>query len=242
MIFLLKSNSVRKIQLEEGATLRERSFGSVRQRGLIQRYHTLPWIPSEQDWKAILPEVQKKSTRVRLMFALGCDAALRREELCSIQVPDIDPSRRMLRIRAEVTKNRLERVVPYSIHTRALYQQYLQKRRGLGNGRGRLFLSSTRRNRGESLSLWTWSKSVKQLAKDSSVEHFTTHTPRHLRLTDLARAGWDVHEIATFAGHRSIQTRLGYIHLSGGELAEKLERTLADVDIARLRVLTGATR
>jgi len=72
------------------------------------------------------------------------------------------------------------------------------------------------------------------------VDGFTTHTLRHLRLTDLARAGWDVHEIATFAGHRSIQTTLGYIHLSGRDLAEKLERTLAEVDIARLQVLVGA--
>ena len=84
-----------------------------------------------------------------------------------------------------------------------------------------------------------WSKTVKQLAKESAVGHFTTHTLRHLRLTDLARAGWDVHEIATFAGHRSIQTTLGYIHLSGRELAEKLERTLAEVDIARLQILVG---
>lgn len=83
------------------------------------------------------------------LFALGYDTALRREELCSIQVSDIDPAHRMLRIRVEVTKNRLERVVPYSIHTSSLYQQYLQERRQLGNGPGRLFLSSSRRNRGQ---------------------------------------------------------------------------------------------
>jgi integrase len=31
---------------------------------------------------------------------------------------------------------------------------------------------------------------------------FSTHTLRHLCLTDLARAGWELHAIATFAGHR----------------------------------------
>jgi site-specific recombinase XerD len=238
--FLIEEQQCSQNPVGRGRYTPGKAFGSARERGLIQRYRTLPWIPCEQDWKAILAVVQKKSTRVRLMFALGYDAALRREELCSIQVSDIDPAHRMLRIRAEVTKNRLERVVPYSVHTSSLYQHYLQERRHLGNGRGRLFLSSSRRNRGEPLSLWMWSKTVKHLAKESCVQHFTTHTLRHLRLTDLARAGWDVHEIATFAGHRSIQTTLGYIHLSGRELAEKLERTLAEVDIARLRVLTGA--
>jgi len=238
--FLIEEQQCSRNPVGRGRYTPGKAFGSQRERGLIQRYRTLPWIPSEQDWKAILAVVQNKSTRVRLMFALGYDAALRREELCSIQVCDIDPAHRTLRIRAEVTKNRLERVVPYSVHSSGLYQQYLQERRHLGNGRDRLFLSSSRRNRGKPLSRWTWSKTTKQLSEESGVDGFTTHTLRHLRLTDLARAGWDVHEIATFAGHRSIQTTLGYIHLSGRDLAEKLERTLAEVDIARLQVLVGA--
>jgi site-specific recombinase XerD len=237
--FLLEEGLCEKNPVGRGRYTPRKALGSVRERGLIQRYHTLPWIPSEEDWRAMLAVVQQKPTRLRLMFALSYDAALRREELCSIDVSDIDPAHRMIRIRAEVTKNRLERIVPYSVHTSGLYQQYLLERRRLGNGRGHLFLSSSRRNQGEPLSLWMWSKSVKQLARDSGVQRFTTHTLRHLRLTDLARAGWDVHEIATFAGHRSIQTTLGYIHLSGRELATKLERTLAEVDRARLSVLTG---
>lgn len=32
------------------------------------------------------------------------------------------------------------------------------------------------------------------------------YTARHLRLTDLARANWDLHGISTFAGHRNVQT------------------------------------
>ena len=240
--FLLEERLCEKNPVGRGRYTPGKAFGSARERGLIQRYHTLPWIPTEGDWKAILAVIRWKSTRMRLMFALSYDAALRREELCSIQVSDIDPAHRMIGIRAEVTKNRLERTVPYSIHTSGLYQQYLLERRHLGNGRGHLFLSSSRRNPGEPLSLWTWSKSVKQLSRDSGVRRFTTHTLRHLRLTDLARAGWDVHEIATFAGHRSIQTTLGYIHLSGRELASKLERTLTEVDRARLSVLAGDLR
>jgi site-specific recombinase XerD len=240
--FLLEEQLCEKNPVGRGRYTPGNAFGSGRERSLMQRYHTLPWIPTEEDWHAILAAVRGKSTRVRLMFALSYDAALRREELCSIQVSDIDPAHRMIRIRAEATKNRLERTVPYSIHTSGLYQQYLAERRHLGNGRGRLFLSSSRRNRGEPLSLWMWSKCVKHLARESGVRRFTTHTLRHLRLTDLARAGWDVHEIATFAGHRNIQTTLGYIHLSGRELATKLERTLAEVDRTRLSFLAGDQR
>lgn len=240
--FLVEEQLCQKNPVGRGRYTPGKAFGSMSQRGLVQRYDTLPWIPTEDEWRSILSVVRTKATRVRFMFALGYDAALRREELCSIETSDIDPAHRTVRIRAEVTKNRLERVVPYSVETNFLYQQYLGERRRLGTGRGVLFLSSSRRNPGKPLSFWTWSKTVRELAVESGVDRLTTHTLRHLRLTDLARAGWDVHEIATFAGHRSIQTTLGYIHLSGHELAEKLERTLADMDVQRLPILPGGSR
>ena len=62
----------------------------------------------------------------------------------------------------------------------------------------------------------------------------------HCKLTDLARSGWDIHEIARMAGHRSIQSTLLYVHLSGADLAEKIARTMAELTEARLALLTGA--
>jgi len=64
------------------------------------------------------------------------------------------------------------------------------------------------------------------------------HTPRHLCLTDLARANWDIHEIAKFAGHRSIQSTLLYVHLSGRDLAEKLERGMASIHQWRVKMIS----
>jgi integrase/recombinase XerD len=124
------------------------------------------------------------------MLALAYDAALRREELCSLRTDDIDPAYRMLRVRAETTKNRLERVVPYSAPTGVLLSQYLAQRASVSRARGPLFLSESRRNHAQPLSLWTWSKVVRRIALASGVERFSTHTTRHLCLTDLARMGW----------------------------------------------------
>ena len=58
----------------------------------------------------------------------------------------------------------------------------------------------------------------------AGVPRFSTHTTRHLCLTDLARMGWELHAIATFAGHRHTDSTLHYIHLSGRDLADKLAR------------------
>jgi len=78
--------------------------------------------------------------------------------------------------------------------------------------------------------LGMWSKVIEQLAECSQVPRLTTHTMRHLRLTHLARAKLDLHQIALYAGHRSLQTTMRYIHLSGVELTEAVMRSLAGFD------------
>ena len=88
-----------------------------------------------------------------------------------------------------------------------------------------LFLSASARNRAQGVGGFTWGLVAAALARDANVSGFSTHTLRHLRLTDLARAGMDVAEIARYAGHRSIESTLLYIHLSGRDLARAFQRT-----------------
>jgi integrase/recombinase XerD len=201
-----------------------RGFGGTRPRSLVPCYTTLPWIPNDEEWRAVLDVSRTGPLRNRLMLALVYDAGLRREELCSLATGDIDPANRLLHVRAETTKGRRARIVPYSVPTGILLAAYLAHRRGLTRERGALFVSESRRNRAAPITLWTWSKVVQVLARQAGLPHLSTHTFRHLCLTDLARAGWEIHEIATFAGHRSTSTTLLYIHLSGRELTAKLAR------------------
>jgi site-specific recombinase XerD len=214
-----------------------RAFGGHRDRGLVPRFTKLPWIPTDAEWHGLLVVARQASLRTRLMLALAYDAALRREELCRLQTDDVDPAFRTLRVRAETTKTRRSRVVPYSVATGVLLQQYLDARRALSAARGRLFLSESRRNRAAPITLWTWSKVVRALALRAEVPRFSTHTPRHLCLTDLARSGWELHAIARFAGHRNVATTLQYIHLSGRDLAAKLARGMAEVHAWRRAAL-----
>jgi len=208
------------------------------QRGLVPRLTKLPWIPSEKEWVGLLAVASKEPVRNRVMLALAYDAALRREELCSLRTDDLDPARRTLRVRAETTKNRLERVVPYSASTGVLLSGYLAHRATISRARGPLFLSESRRNHAQPLSLWTWSKVVRRIALGAGVPRFSTHTTRHLCLTDLARMGWELHAIATFAGHRSTDTTLAYIHLSGRDLADKLSKSMEHIHAWRVAALT----
>ncbi|MBV9483236.1 MAG: tyrosine-type recombinase/integrase [Acidobacteria bacterium] len=214
-----------------------KGFGGARERGLIPRFTKLPWIPNDEQWRAVLDVARKESFRNRAMLALSYDCALRREELCGLEISDIDPAHRTITIRAETTKNRRARVVPYSTATAELVAAYLKRRRELSRERGRLFISESRRNAGKPISIWTWSKVVEGISEGSGIAEFTTHTTRHLCLTGLARANWDVHEIAAFAGHRSVQTTLLYIHLSGRELAAKLAKGMAEIHAWRTQAM-----
>jgi site-specific recombinase XerD len=216
-----------------------KAFGGKAQRGLLPRFSKLPWIPTDDQWQEILTVAKDEPIRNRVMFALAYDAGLRREELCLLRTDDIDPGHRTVRVRAETTKTRLGRVVPYSATTGALLHAYLEHRRAISRARGQLFLSESRRNFAHPLTLWTWSKVVRSIALRAGVPGFSTHTLRHLCLTDLARSGWDLHTIAHFAGHRNPATTLQYIHLSGRELALALRRGMEQVHSWRVETLAA---
>ncbi|PXW84913.1 site-specific recombinase XerD [Nitrosomonas sp. Nm84] len=191
-------------------------------RAIVPIQHKMPWIPNEEEWQRLLAEAQGMSLRNRLMLTLAYDGGLRREELCLLNTKDIDPSHRLLHIRAETTKAKRDRIVPYSASTGQLLLDYLRYRRRLTSARGAIFISESSRNIGMPITFWAWSKVIRSLGNAAGLPRFSTHTLRHLCLTDLARSGWDLHEIATFAGHRNTSTTLIYIHLSGRELATKL--------------------
>ncbi len=215
-----------------------KGFGARRERGLLPRYKRLPWIPSDEEWCRFLDHARQEPLRNRLMLALAYDDALRREELCGLEAWDFQPAHRLLRIRAETSKSRQDRVVPYSETSGVLLAAYLSHRRNtLSRQRGPLFLSESHRNRTEPITRWTWSKVVRRIADAAGLPRFSTHTLRHLCLTDLARAGWDLHEIARFAGHRNISVTHQYFHLSGRDLSDKLAEGMAQIHEWRAREL-----
>ena len=191
----------------------------------------LPTIPSDNDWGRVVAEVAREGLRNRLMFALAYYGALRREEL-------VEPSRLRFRCRAtshhRQTRNQQkqsisDRLLPAAAGGPALIA-YFHQRRAVDSRAGPMFLSESDRNRHQPISRWSWSKVVERIARQAGVPEFSTHTLRHLRLTHLARSGWRLHEIASYAGHRNVQTTMQYIHLSGSDLLAKMARSVEHGD------------
>ena len=114
-------------------------------RGILPRVVTTPWIPSEDQWRVVIHSIRRQTVRTRTMFALSYECALRREEVCSLRIDDFDPSLKLLRVRAEVAKNRRERIVPYTSAVSPLLGEYLRLRRKVKSRDPRhLFLSESR--------------------------------------------------------------------------------------------------
>jgi len=199
-------------------------------RGLVPRITRLPVIPDDDQWLRFLKHVSAASLRDRLMLALAYFGALRRSELTALTLEDIDPAHRLIRIRPETTKNRRERVVCYGPDVTPVLANHFRQLKQADWTQGALFRSFSDRNYGTPLSFWNWSKTVRRWALDSGLPQITTHTFRHIRLTHLARAGWKLHELATYAGHRDPRTTQIYIHLSGSDLAGRIATAVAETD------------
>jgi integrase/recombinase XerD len=217
-------------------------FCGFRQRGLVRLYQRLPWIPSDQEWERFLREGLAESLRNQLMIFLAYDGALRRSELLSLSLADIDFSQQRITIRPEIAKCGTSRVVFYADPTSELLAAYIKHRLTVTVGRRTsrsypLFVSESRRNLCEPITFEMWNKIVRAVALRASLQNFTTHTFRHLRLTDLARSGLELHEIATYAGHRSLNTTMKYIHLGSQELGERVRRATQSIDRRNKAVL-----
>lgn len=215
-----------------------RAFAGKRERGLLPHFTLHPWIPGDDDWDRILLATAQEPLRNQLMLLLAYDGALRRSEVAALEVRDLAVPVQQITIRSEITKNGHGRVVMFGDVARELLRRYLDERAEAGIRGGRLFRSASNRNHQQGVTPATWDKIVGRIAERAGVPHlFTTHTLRHLRLTDLARAGEELHVIADYAGHRSLETTKLYVTLSGRETAERVRVSLRHLDQRLARLL-----
>lgn len=214
-------------------------FYGLRDRALVPRYERPPWIPSDEQWLTFLEcTLRDQPLRNQLMVFMAYDGALRRSELLSLKLSDIDFPHQKITIRPEVAKYSSGRVVFYGDATSDLLAAYVSRRKSRPMHRcDSLFVSESRRNSGAGLTFEMWNKIVRRIAERTRLPQFTTHTFRHLRLTDLARCRLELHEIATYAGHRNPKTTQQYIQLSGEELRERVQRATRQIDEQNRRLL-----
>jgi integrase/recombinase XerD len=189
-----------------------------------------PWIPSDADFAQILAALNEEPIRTQALVLLLYDGALRREEAVLLKLPDIDWPHRELTLRPEICKNASGRLVVFTPPTAQRLRAYLERRRQIRHGIGALFLSESDRNHGQGLSPAMVNKLVHAIAAHTDLPNLHPHTFRHLRLTHMARCGVPEHVIASYAGHRSLETTRLYLHMSGRDISSVVTRRMEELD------------
>jgi integrase/recombinase XerD len=211
--------------------------GQHPERGPVSLRKRLPWVPSDEVWADFVCHVlQDEDVRTRAMILLAYDGALRREELMSLRVDDIDWARSLVTIRPETTKGGRMRYVPVSEACLHLVRGYLEgDRRALiaaydGEDAGPIFLSESTRNPGRPLAVGAFDEIMEGVRERVGLPALTPHTLRHQRCTILKRAGVSLDDIALFAGHRSTESTRLYIHLAPSELSKRIRAKVEPFD------------
>jgi len=216
-------------------------------RGPMSKRQRFPWVPSDEAWYRFIRHVLgEEDARTQAMILLAYDAALRREELMSLRIDDIDWSRGIVTIRPETSKGGRMRHVPVSACVLHLVRHYLEgDRRTLiaaydGEESGPLFLSESTRNPARPLAVGAFDEIVERVRDRVGLPALTPHTLRHQRCTMLKRAGVNLDDIALFAGHKNVNSTRLYIHLAPVELSQRI-RTKAEPFDALIRTLVEQT-
>jgi integrase/recombinase XerD len=76
--FLVEDELLKVNPVGRGRYTLSKRFGVRSERALVQRFHRLPWIPSEEQWASLLRVVSMEPIRNRCMLALAYEDCVRR--------------------------------------------------------------------------------------------------------------------------------------------------------------------
>jgi len=168
----------------------------------------LPVVLSPEEVTRLIDAALNLYHRILLMTLYS--TAVRRSELCRLQVSDIDSQRMMIRIHQG--KGRRDRDVPLSpklLETLRLYWRWRKPKTYLfpGTIRGKRADVPISAN-----SVWLACRQAAQLAGIS--KRLSPHSLRHSCATHLLDAGADLRTIQVLLGHSRLEHTLIYLHLS----------------------------
>jgi integrase/recombinase XerC len=190
-------------------------------------HKTLPGVLGQADTRAVLeaaavaaddgsPVGLRDLAIMELLYATG----IRVGELCALDIDEVDPSRRVVRV---FGKGRKERSVPYGVPAAAALDTWLQMARPKlvqpGSGPA-LFLGA----RGGRIDQRTVRRLVHARIDAVDAPDLSPHGLRHTAATHLLEGGADLRSVQELLGHASLATTQIYTHVSGERLRRAYEQ------------------
>ncbi|MFG1816537.1 tyrosine recombinase XerC [Kribbella sp. NPDC049174] len=190
-------------------------------------HKSLPGVLGQADTRAVLdaaavaaddgsPIGLRDLAIMELLYATG----IRVGELCALDVDDIDPSRRVVRV---FGKGRKERSVPYGVPASDALRRWLDEARPqlARSGSGPAVFLGARGGRIDQ-------RAVRRLVHERigvvDAPDLSPHGLRHTAATHLLEGGADLRSVQELLGHASLATTQIYTHISSDRLRRAYEQ------------------
>lgn len=183
------------------------------------REKTLPIVLSKGEVERILKAAGNIKHRAMLSLMYSC--GLRRGELLSLKINDLDKDRNLIRIIQG--KGRKDRYVPYSEKLKGILREYY----AAWKPREYLFEGQDGGKYSERSIALVLEHAIKRSGVRKDVH---LHTLRHSFATHLLEAGTDIRYIQEILGHSSPKTTMVYTHVSSRRIGE-IKSPLDDLEI-----------
>jgi integrase/recombinase XerC len=161
------------------------------------------------------PEGLRDAAILELLYSTG----IRRAELCTLSLQDVDMSSRTIKV---LGKGGKERVIPFGAHAAEAIREY-GRRRGelLRDATPLLFVSS----RGKELAGADLYKIVKRyMSRITEQKKRSPHVLRHSFATHMLDAGAGLRDVGEMLGHASLSSTQVYTHVTIERLKEAYAR------------------
>ncbi len=179
---------------------------------------------------ALLEEPGEKDRfrlRDQAMLELLYSTGMRVSELVSRDIPDLDFSAEVLRVRGKGNK---ERIVPVGRPALEALHAWLPQRQQLlveraGRGKATTTQALFLNNRGGRLTVRSVERFVRMYGERAGLtQTITPHALRHSFATHMLEMGADLRSVQELLGHASLSTTQRYTHLTLDHLAEVYDR------------------
>lgn len=182
----------------------------------------LPQVITREEFKQIIGSLSKSKMGIRqkailwLLFNCG----LRRQELCSLQMKDVDLNTCRVHLR-NGTKNSKDRILFFNHETRCALIAWMEVRSGIETDAPEIFITNT----GKSIYHSYINKMIERIGKKAGIERkLNPHLFRHSALTEIYElSGNNILLTQQVAGHSDVSTTMIYAHISGSAIRETMK-------------------
>ncbi|WP_372364785.1 tyrosine-type recombinase/integrase [Candidatus Uabimicrobium sp. HlEnr_7] len=151
-----------------------------------------------------------------MLLTLG----LRREELLGLKLSDITFSEMKLKVRAQTSKSKKDRILPIPQRLKDILLEYITERERIGKSTLYLFASYNLDAKFTDSGLKLL---LKRIQRKTGI-HIHTHKFRHTFATKALESGVDIKTLQILMGHSSIKSTVIYLHTTVKHMQKALEK------------------